>query len=219
MNHSALTSTARARLVLAVCASLIAGPALAQRADSARVGVTPATATPAPRDTTVRGPPVSAKRAFLYSIALPGLGQARLGRPTAAAFFAGVELLSIALAQKSAGDLRLAKRYANDSIFVGYRYTCRNVAADAASGVPAGFGCVLPQGAAFDSTLVFNRYRGGRVGARRLHYEDWLAVIAFNHLISGADAFIAAQLWDLPTRVAVESREGGGAALAMRVTW
>ena len=36
---------------------------------------------------------------------------------------------------------------------------------------------------------------------RRLHYEDWLAVLVFNHLIAGADAYVAAQLWDLPGKV------------------
>jgi hypothetical protein len=42
-----------------------------------------------------------------------------------------------------------------------------------------------------------------------LHVEDWLAVIAFNHLFSGADAFVAAQLWDLPLKVsAIPSRRG-----------
>ena len=31
--------------------------------------------------------------------------------------------------------------------------------------------------------------------------EDWIALLVFNHLVSGADAFVAAHLWDLPAQV------------------
>jgi hypothetical protein len=47
------------------------------------------------------------------------------------------------------------------------------------------------------------RYTDAYVRTRRLHYEDWLAVLVFNHLFAGADAFVAAQLWDLPVRIGV----------------
>jgi len=33
-------------------------------------------------------------------------------------------------------------------------------------------------------------------------------VIAFNHLFAGADAFVAAQLWDLPARIGVGASPG-----------
>ena len=36
------------------------------------------------------------------------------------------------------------------------------------------------------------------MSARKTHVEDWEAALVFNHLISAADAFVAAQLWDLP---------------------
>ena len=44
---------------------------------------------------------------------------------------------------------------------------------------------------------------------RRLHYEDWIAVLIFNHLFAGADAFVAAQLWDLPGKVAIRQTPFG----------
>ena len=44
-----------------------------------------------------------------------------------------------------------------------------------------------------------NRY-APRVRSRRTQYEDWIAVLVFNHLFAGADAFVAAQLWDMPIR-------------------
>ena len=54
--------------------------------------------------------------------------------------------------------------------------------------------------------------------ARRVHYEDWLAAILFNHLFSGADAFVAAQLWDLPTQVSARP-DAGGVTVAARLTF
>jgi hypothetical protein len=33
--------------------------------------------------------------------------------------------------------------------------------------------------------------------------EDWVAVLFFNHLFSGADAYVAALLWDLPEKVSL----------------
>ena len=58
-------------------------------------------------------------------------------------------------------------------------------------------------------------YTQDLVHARALHVEDWVAVILFNHLFSGADAFVAANLWDLPQHLGVRATPlpGGGAAL------
>ena len=52
------------------------------------------------------------------------------------------------------------------------------------------------------------------VNTRRLHREDWFAALMFNHLISGADAFVAAQLWDVPASVAVKPYTDGVALVA-----
>ena len=44
-------------------------------------------------------------------------------------------------------------------------------------------------------------YVHGRLQGRRSQYEDWVALVITNHLASGAEAFISAQLWDLPAQV------------------
>ena len=55
------------------------------------------------------------------------------------------------------------------------------------------------------------------LGAPRTHYEDWIAALIFNHIISGADAYVAANLWDFKANVAVTPIPNGaavGASLA-----
>ena len=42
------------------------------------------------------------------------------------------------------------------------------------------------------------------VDARRSHVEDWIAFLLANHLFAGADAYVAAHLWDLPSQISVE---------------
>ena len=154
----------------------------------------------------VAQPPVSAKRAFLYSLALPGLGQSALRRPNAGALYFGLEILSIAMAIKSSEDLRLARQRARDSVVVRYEI-------DPSSGLP-----VIDQATGQPKVAEFarNRYDAERLRARRTHFEDWIAFLVFNHLFSGADAFVSAQLWDLPAQVGFQSAPRG-AALAFRV--
>jgi hypothetical protein len=139
-------------------------------------------------------PPVTPRRAFLYSLLLPGYGQAALDRPNVGALFVGVEVLSLAMASKSAADLREARRFARDTII---DYYTTNTETGALTAVPAR-----------------NRFQGNTVRARRTHYEDWVATLIFNHLISGADAFVAAQLWDLPAQVTLRVAPGSAALVA-----
>ena len=47
------------------------------------------------------------------------------------------------------------------------------------------------------------------INARKLHLEDWLAAWIFNHLLAGADAYVAANLWDLPARVSIQHTPAG----------
>jgi len=166
-------------------------PAHAQRADSARAGVGRAasdTARARPR------PPLSPRRAFLYSLALPGYSQSVLNRPTAGALFMLTESIALVMLRESAADLRQARRFRTDSLVViGY---------DAA-------GAPITQVSAFNDRLI---------DIRRGHVEDWIAFIVANHLFAAADAYVAAHLWDLPTQISVESRRDG-AALAARVHW
>ncbi len=188
----------------------------AQQADSARAGVRtsaadttvrPATRAaarriPQPRDSLA--PPVSPGRAFLLSLALPGLGQSRLNRPTAGAVYFTAEAVWLAMLGKAANDLRIAKAHAGDMIV-------NNYAVDPSTGQPVPLDSGLnvardtlrskyaePLSTGSASTSQDQR---SRVKARRLHFEDWIAMLAFNHLFSAADAFVSSQLWDLPAQV------------------
>ncbi len=185
-----------ARALLGVCAvGVFATAAAAQRADTLRPPTVPAPrAVNAPVDSVPRAP-LTPRRAFLYSLAVPGSAQTVLGRPRTAALFVMVEAVAITMARKSASDLREARRHARDSIVVSYRtdpVTGRAVVDSNGVPIPASF---LPNDI------------GIRVAARRTHFEDWIATLAFNHLLSGAEAFVSAHLWDLPAEVSMERRQ------------
>jgi hypothetical protein len=62
----------------------------------------------------------------------------------------------------------------------------------------------------------------GAPGSREkaLEREDWLVLVAFNHLIAGVEAFVSAHLWDFPGDVALRPVHGGvgaGVTLPVRV--
>jgi hypothetical protein len=179
-------------------ALLLLAPAAAgaQGRDSARVRVDSARRAPAPapaRGTGRLSPPITPRRAFLYSLLLPGLGQSRLDRGTSGALFSSVELAALVMVRRSQADVREARRYRLDSL-------------------PASF---TVSGGLFRGTGSFStRFTADLVRTRRLHVEDWLAVIAFNHLFAGADAFVGAQLWDVPVSLSATPTAGGGAIVA-----
>jgi hypothetical protein len=142
-----------------------------------------------PRDT-VPKPPISPARAMLYSFAVPGLGQAKLDRSYAGALFLSIEVVSIAMARQAIIDRNYAAHHVRDSVVATYE-------TDPTTGAPL----VDSTGHPIPATFAYNRYTTDRLGARRLHVEDWVAALIFNHLFAGADAFVAAQLWDLPGHV------------------
>lgn len=163
------------------------GSVRAQRADSVRAGpAKPPAPAPAQRTATreVTKPPISPGHAFLYSLALPGLGQSRLRRSGAGATYFLFEGVSFAMATKSLYDLRIAKEHRADSIPASYQPQQPGQTGDPTIG-----------------DVVRNRYSGNRVRARRTHVEDWVTALIFNHLFSGADAYVSAQLWDLPIQL------------------
>jgi hypothetical protein len=194
-------------LVLAIAALSFCAPvSAAQRRDT----VPPPVVVEAPVvevEDSVPPPPLTPRRAFLYSLVVPGSAQTILGRPRTAAIFVTVEALAITLARKSANDLREAKRFARDSIIAGYQI-------DATTGLAVldSTGRPIPTG------YLPNRFAGDRVAARRTHLEDWIATLVFNHLLSGAEAFVSAQLWDLPAQVSME-RTAGVTFLKARIPW
>lgn len=206
--------TARARLLLWAL-PLLLGPIAggAQQADSVRAGMErprpPADQRPqaqagrvdALRDTA--GPPITPRRAFLYSFLLPGAGQAKLDRGYAGGMFFLIEVSALALVHRSAEDLRIARRFAGDSVPLTYQ-------TDPVTGVVARD----TDGHPIVATWERSRYTLASARTRRLHLEDWTAVLIFNHLFAGADAFVAAQLWDLPERLEVRQTPDGLALLA-----
>ena len=192
-----------------VCAGLAASAALAprgvgaQQLDSVRSGVQrPVSEVRAAVEPPARrrrasvpdslGPPITPRRAFLYSLLVPGAGQAKLDRGYAGGMFFLIEVSALVLVHRSAEDYRIARRFAGDSIPL--RFTVNG-----STGLPVLGTNGTPQ---VDAWSV-PRYDEAYVRTRRLHYEDWLAVMIFNHLFAGADAFVAAQLWDLPAKVSV----------------
>lgn len=198
-------SRCRTHHVFALVASLLVGSvASAQsrditraRADSAArapQAARPQATTPAgvAASTTARGrfaPPLTPRRAFLYSALVPGLGQSRLDRGSSGALFAAVELAALVMVRRSAADLREARRYRADTLPANF-----TASAD---------GQIGPTGS------IFGRYDADLIRTRRLHVEDWLAVIAFNHLFSGADAFVSTQLWDIPVTLSAAPTANG----------
>ncbi len=175
-------------LLVAIAAVALSATAGAQAADSALPGVNTALTPP---DTSLH-PPLSPRRAFLTSLLAPGYAQTRLERPHAAMLFAVVEIGAIGMAMKSAQDLREAKGVPKDSIVATYKTDAAGKAVlDPKTGLPV------------PDTYIKSRFNLDRVKARRVHYEDWIAAIAFNHLFAGADAYVAANLWDFRANIGV----------------
>jgi len=139
-------------------------------------------------------PPITPKAAFLRSLALPGLGQTGLRRSTAATVFAAAEIGALYMVAKSRADLRRARALQRfDSVTVG----------DPSLGEP------VTRVAAVPVELI---------NARKLHLEDWIAVLLFNHVLAGADAYVAANLWDLPARVSIRHTPAG-IGLGAQIRW
>ena len=146
-------------------------------------------------------PPLTPKRAFLYSLAVPGSAQSILDRPGAGALFVTVEAGSLVMVAKSLHDLNVARRLAADSIVIGFDTT-----GTGASGLPA-----RPVRQA--SPLAV------RVRPRRTFVEDWVTLLIVNHFIAGADAYVAANLWDVPTDITLSPASGGRMAVVARIKW
>jgi hypothetical protein len=163
-------------------------PAQPSRPDTARVD----TAAPSPE----MRPPLSPRRAFLYSLVLPGYAQSRLGRHRAGALEVAFEAAALIMIRISAADLREVKRMRADSIPVSF---------------------VRPDGTP-EIRYALTPYNDALVRARKAHVEDWVAVLIGNHLFSAADAYVAALLWDLPAEVAVRATPRS-AGLALTLRW
>jgi hypothetical protein len=184
--------------VVAALASATTSATSAQQLDSARAGIRAPVAAQSAARAREDEPPISPRRAFLYSSLVPGAGQARLDRSFAGGMFFLIEATTLVLVHRSAEDLRIARRFSGDSMPLTYQV-------DPVTGIVARD----TNGAPIVATWSQPRYDAAWVRTRRLHYEDWLAVLFFNHLFAGADAFVAAHLWDLPGKLAVRQTPFG----------
>jgi hypothetical protein len=143
-------------------------------------------------------PPLSPRRAFFYSFLAPGYSQSVLGRYKAATGFLLFESIALAMIRESAFDVREARRTQNDTIVISWIDL-------------SGRALAKP-----DTAPI--RFGDREVRSRRAHVEDWIAVLVANHLIAGADAYVAAHLWDVPARVALRAMPRG-AQLTASFTW
>ena len=56
-----------------------------------------------------------------------------------------------------------------------------------------------------------------RESAKKQEIQDWVTLLAFNHLLSGVDAFVSAQLWDFPAEFGMRALPGGAVGLGLQV--
>ena len=151
---------------------------------------------------------MSPRRAFLTSLIIPGYAQTVFGRDKAAMLFTVIEIGSIGMARKAALDLAEAKGLPHDSVVATYKI-------DPSTGVAA----IDPKtGLPIPETWITSRFTPDRIRARRTHYEDWIAALIFNHLFAGADAYVAANLWDFRTNIGVvASHQSAGIYASVRL--
>ena len=181
----------RCALVAFACVTAVTPVAQAQRADSARAA---AARSPSQARADSLRPPLSPRRAFLYSFLAPGYSQSILRRHKAAAIMLFVEAMSIAMIRESAADVAEARRMRGDGLVVSYID-----ASGAAKTAP---------------DTISRRFDEEYVKARQSHVEDWIALLVANHLFAGADAYVAANLWDLPAQLSVRTTPYGPAVVA-----
>jgi len=148
---------------------------------------------------------LSPRQALVRSLLVPGLAQYQLYRPKAAALFVATEIGAIGMAVKSKLDLDEATAARRDTTIEVVLSNGQPVI-DPETGLPKTIG--VPK----------NKNLADRRRARRTHLEDWLAAIVFNHLFSGADAWVAANLADFNTNVNVTAA-GRGISVAAYIAW
>jgi len=150
--------------------------------------------------------PISPRAALLRSMLAPGLGQFNLLRPKAGWIFVSAEGASLAMIAKSWHDLSQAKAARRDTIVVNVKDGAGNDVIDPVTHLPQTRG--EPK----------NKNLADRIKARRTHLEDWIAALVFNHLFSGADAWVAAQLVDFDVNVQAAALDPG-IRIAARISW
>jgi len=184
-------TAASVRALCLACALLLASQSLlSQRPDTVSTAIDTSGPKPELR------PPLSPRRAFLYSLLVPGYAQSVLNRTRAGTVEIAFEAFALVMLRQSAADVREARRNVVDSIPVSF---------------------VDANGAA---KITYERtpFPKSLLKSRRSHLEDWIAVLIANHLFSAADGYVASLLWDLPTEMALGATPHS-AEFALRVYW
>ena len=92
--------------------------------------------------------------------------------------------------------------------------------------IPAGIflaweGVTLGMSLKADRELQYLKARGDSTEAidnKRQEREDWLILLAFNHLFAGLEAYVASHLWDFPEELEVRaSPRGVGAVVTVPI--
>jgi len=70
----------------------------------------------------------------------------------------------------------------------------------------------------FRELRYLRRNSSARADDKRQEHEDWLVLLAFNHLFAGLEAYVSAHLADFPGDLRVEAVPGGvGAAVSLPI--
>lgn len=54
---------------------------------------------------------------------------------------------------------------------------------------------------------------------KRTEVQDWWVLLAFNHLLAAAEAYVSTHLWDFPADLNVETMPNGDTGAGLRVYW
>jgi hypothetical protein len=67
--------------------------------------------------------------------------------------------------------------------------------------------------------LDYARTRGKYVASHTQEKQDWIALLVFNHLIAGAEAFVAAHLYDFPAALKSQVLPDGRTGVGVNVSF
>ena len=65
--------------------------------------------------------------------------------------------------------------------------------------------------------LEYARARQKFVASHTQEREDWIALLVFNHLFAGAEAFVSANLYDFPKALKVRALPGGATGVGLEI--
>ena len=60
---------------------------------------------------------------------------------------------------------------------------------------------------------------GEGIDGKRSEIEDWAVLLAFNHILAAAEAYVATNLWDFPADITAEPLASGDVGMGLRFYW